>query len=509
MLERIALHQTRLRAPGLGVDARGVALGTKGLVLLPTVDRLVALLAIYTREQSLEAILPSVALRVVRSKLGTREIVLEMAAESSDRMDRVAEAARLVQGFAFTGTSRHFVQYRDAAAPFGYDAHELMASNMPLVLYHDRFTQEYEVERDLDLKALLMRLHLERDPPSLAQPGLRVVVAEHGLSAALIHYLVRSRVEGEVAACEWPPASAFDDGPTRRIVVRVPDLPPRMLPLLGHTPGLSTFLPAAPGVFVEAGFRHPVELRACPVFDPGGLVLLRGRGEEPWALPRVPVMGDLRAFARITLRDANDGALAQMAERSTTPDVVRVPLRVLPSLAPWRRVTVTWVAPADMALLRRVAYALPRSVVAATRIAHTNRGAFLHTEGGVENIPVGTFFSELHPNLFVAAGFDVVPQVAPEVLVRAMGVPPGTRVLLTGDGNALGVPIEAFGPLEDTLLDGAGFEPLTANAVARALELSTLELAIEPIGALPLRGTKPVASAPPALPERAGAPEDE
>jgi len=29
MLERIALHQTRLRTPGLGLDAKGVALGAK------------------------------------------------------------------------------------------------------------------------------------------------------------------------------------------------------------------------------------------------------------------------------------------------------------------------------------------------------------------------------------------------------------------------------------------------------------------------------------------------
>jgi hypothetical protein len=38
MLERVAVHQTRLRTPGLGLDARGVALGGKGVVLLPSID---------------------------------------------------------------------------------------------------------------------------------------------------------------------------------------------------------------------------------------------------------------------------------------------------------------------------------------------------------------------------------------------------------------------------------------------------------------------------------------
>jgi len=78
--------------------------------------------------------MPGLAIQMVRSKLGLREIVLEFAAESSDRMDRMADAARLVAVLAFTGTARHFVQYRDAAAPFGYDATNLQATDATLAL---------------------------------------------------------------------------------------------------------------------------------------------------------------------------------------------------------------------------------------------------------------------------------------------------------------------------------------------------------------------------------------
>src|SRR5579863_4214773 len=70
MLERIALHQTRLRTPGLGLEGKGVALGAKGLVLLPSLDRLVAWLSVYTREHSLEDLTPSLQIQIVRSKLG-------------------------------------------------------------------------------------------------------------------------------------------------------------------------------------------------------------------------------------------------------------------------------------------------------------------------------------------------------------------------------------------------------------------------------------------------------
>src|SRR5262249_53361435 len=143
-------------------------------------------------------------------------------------------------------------------------------------------------------------------------PGPLWIVAEQGIGPALVHYFVRWRVEGEVTMGEWPAASAFDDGPTRRYGLRIPDLPPRTRGLVPGTPGITAFAPAGPGVAVEPGHRHPVSLRACPVFDPAGLVLIRGRGEEPWVLDRIPPLGDLRAFARVQLR-GEDAAIAAVA----------------------------------------------------------------------------------------------------------------------------------------------------------------------------------------------------
>ena len=163
MLERVALHQTRLRVPGVGLDARGVVLGARGLVLLPSLDRLVAWLAVYTETQPLDALI-ALKIEVVVSKLGTRELALSFDASSSDRMDRIAEVARLTGGFTFTGTSRHFVQYRDAAAPFGYDAFEITASDAAVAVYHTSFSQTYEIERAVSLRDLLFRLRPHSDP---------------------------------------------------------------------------------------------------------------------------------------------------------------------------------------------------------------------------------------------------------------------------------------------------------------------------------------------------------
>lgn len=496
MLERIALQQTRLRTPGLGLDGKGVALGAKGLVLLPSIDRLVAWLSVYTREHSLEDLMPSLELSLVRSKLGTRELTLSFAAESSDRMDRIAETARLVGGFTFTGTSRHFVQYRDAVAPFGYDASQLLTENAALALYHDKFTQVYDPEKGVDLKALLLRLMPHVDPSTENETGPRYLVAEQGLGPALIHYLVRSQVDGEVCLAEWPPESAFDEGPVRRTIVRVPDLPKRMYPLFRATPGITPFLPAGPGVAVELGYKHPVALRACPVFDRAGLVLIRGEGKEPWVMNRVPQMGDLRAFARIELRGA-DSPEAKVAISSGQPEAVNVPLRIVPSSAPWRNVTASKIDLNQIDLLRRMAYALPHQTIARTEIAITARGIFLRSSAGIEAIPLGMFFVEVHPGLHIPAGYDFVPAVAPEVLFRALGSPSGKAVFIDASAHAIALDASAFRPLETLLIEQSTFEPVDAETLPELLtDDAPIDLKLSGLGAFPMSQAEPLPDEP-------------
>lgn len=489
MLDRVAVHQTRLRTPGLGLDAKGVALGAKGLVLLPSLDRLVAFLALYTRGGSLEDILRSLSVEVVTSKLGAREVTLTFASEGSDRMDRVAEVARLSGGYTFTGTSRHFVQYRDAAAPFGYDVPQIAATDAGLALYHTTFSQTYEVERRIDVRSLLLRLEPHVDPSAGKEPGPRWICAESGLGAALIHYLVRSNVEAEVGVAEWPPESSFDDAPVRRYLFRVPALPERMLPLLSTTPGLGVFVPVSPGAAVEIGHRHPVNLRACPVFSDAGLVLFRGGGRDPLELTKLPALGDVAAFSRMDLRPTI--ATTRGGGEAAKPSSVAIALRLMPSSEPWRAVTATWIRPADLPLLRHVAYALGPDSLRRAKVAFSDEGVFLRQPNGVEGIPVGEFFREVYPNLYVPAGYDVVPAVAPEVLHRSLGAPAGQVIFIGRDGRAVGVPAEAFVSLETALLEGGTWAPVAASPIASALDTALdaelPEVVLGGVGIRPMR----------------------
>jgi hypothetical protein len=492
MLDRVALHQTRLRTPGISLDAKGIALGAKCVVLLPSLDRLVGFLALYSSTSPLTDILGSLSIDITRSKLGNREVLLSFNAEGSDRMDRVAELARLSGGYSFTGTNRHFVQYRDAAAPFGYDVREIAPTDAPIALYHSQFSQHYDFERKIDLAKLLLRLEPRVAPSTIEEEGPRWICAEAGLGPALIHYFVRSLVAAEVGVAEWPPASEFDEGPIRRYLFRLDDgIPTRMNNLLRSTPGIDVFTPEGASAAVEIGFAHPINLRACPIFDRDGLVMMRGGGRAPIVVDKLPALGPVESFARVHMAEA----VPIHAGSGSELDSVAVPLRLAPDTDPWRNITATRVARSELGLLRQLAYRLGRRALEETRIAFTAHGAFLVRDQGIESIPVGDFYRRVHPKIFVSAGYTPVPAVAPEVLHRAFGTPQDELVFLQRDGTRMGVQLDAFVALEDALLDAQTWSGTTHESIAATLAMELPEVTLESPGFRPMRDVETTSEA--------------
>ncbi len=490
MLERVALHQTRLRVPGVGLDVRGVALGSRGLVLLPSLDRLVAFLAVYTADQALDGIAGSLKIEVMRSKLGAREIALSFDAGSSDRMDRVSEVARLTGGFTFTGTSRHYVQYRDAGAPFGYDASEIIPTDAAIALYHNTFSQVYESERQIELGSLLRRLAPHPDPGVVLGEGPLWFVAEPGLGPSLLGYLARSRVDARVGIVEWPPETSFDDAPVRRFLFAVEHLPARMRGPLGATPGISAFLPASPGAAVEHGYRHPITLRSCPVFAEHGLVLFRGRGQPVLEITKLPVFADVRSLGRTEQTPEDLAPLPPGSAGSGRPEV-RLHPRLVPALGPPDRVQATLVAPDELPLLRRLVYALGADAIRSMRIAVTEIGAFLLREQGLEVLPLGTFFRREHPSIFVPSGYEVAPRVGPDMLFAAFGSPADRIVFLRPGEAPVAVPRDGFWPLESALLEAERWAPLSGASFELQLSAEIPTVWLDPLGFRPLAGTEP------------------
>ena len=448
-LERAALHQTRFRTPGVGPDTRGVVLGQKGVVLFTSLDRVVAFFRAYGDQGSIDELLPSLAIRRVISSLKTREVLVFLAAESSYRMDRIAAVARLAGGDVFTGTSRHFVKYRDASAPLGYDVTELVDQPADVVLYHDAYRQLYSFDRDIPFRDLVLKLQPYAMPPGERPLPTRLFgTAETGIGHALVGYFFRWRVRARIALAEWPSDSAFDDRPRRLHVFDIEEAPPRIVSLLRSLPGVHVFEPLGSTFGVEVGYRHPISLESCgSLFAQTGLTLFRGDGHVTLVDP-VPPMAPVRSLVRTSI--ALESA-ANVEAGSPTGGVTRaleLSLRLAPSTAPFRQVVATVVPLAQRDWLSRLLYVLPQRTLDALRLCTTPEAIYLLDRRGIEGVPLGRFFTEVAERIYVPAGMTLVPAVSAAVLEELVRERGSGHVFFEPEHGAPRViPAESFGPV--------------------------------------------------------------
>lgn len=452
-LERAALHQTRFRTPGVHPDARGVVLGQKGVVLFPSLDRVVAFFRAYGDEGSLDEILPSLTIQRVVSALKTREIVVTLAAESSYRMDRVAAVARLAGGDVFTGTQRHFVKYRDAVSPLGYDISEVVDAKADLVVHHDSYRQAYNVERDVPFRDLVLKLTPYRLPPTERSSATRFfATAEIGIGHALVGYLFRWRAKARVALAEWPSASAFDERPRRLHVFEIEDAAPRIVALLRSLPGVTVFEPLGRAFGVEVGFRHPISLESCQsLFAESTLTLFRGDGQVVVVDP-LPPFAPVRTLVR-TPMSVDGAAEAEAARGVGETEGVVVPLRLAPSILPARNVVATVLPASQREWLAKLLYVMPPRALESVRLAVGTESLYLIDANGVDGVPLGRFFSEVAHRIYVPTGMTLVPAVQPAVLEDMLASQRGSHVFFEQDGvPPRVVPEGAFAPLSRSIL---------------------------------------------------------
>ena len=115
------------------------------------------------------------------------------------------------------------------------------------------------------------------------------------------------------------------------------------------------------------------------------------------------LMGALSvALARRASGSQGREAATGLGHRRTGRSSHAAPGRSLQSAL--RNVTAAWISRAQLPLLRRLAYALPHATIVQVRIAITSHGAFVRAPAGIDAIPLGTFFSEVHPRAYVLAG---------------------------------------------------------------------------------------------------------
>ena len=100
----------------------------------------------------------------------------------------------------------------------------------------------------------------------------------------------------------------------------------------------------------------------------------------------------------------------------------------------------------------------------------------------IANVPKidgwGEFYREVHPSLYIPAGYDPLPAVSPEVLHRALGAPVGQVLFVGRNAEIVGVPQDAFVSLENALLEAQTWAPLSADAIQAALATKIPELVL-------------------------------
>jgi hypothetical protein len=505
MLQRVALGQVRFNLPGLTVDARGVVGGKQLVVRFAAIDRLVSFFRLLSAEQSLDDLQPGLRIVYARGAAGTREALVQLPSASAHLGDEVARAARMAGGQAFTGTGKHFVQFRDVRAPLGYDAATLSQEAGDLVLYGAEQVVGYRIESEMPLPKLLLRLTLQRrhGAASLPPEGLIYLVARRGLGALVAEYLHRAQsqaaraaepgetpLRASVALCETSAESAFSAGRTFWLF-RLEGVPARMRGLLTGTPGLELYEPVTENVAVATGYRHPIHLEACRgSFPTDRFYLFSPRVAGASVIAPNPALAAIEDVVRIQAPQARDPERTESTSVGRTD--ITVPLRLEPAADPRRRAMATLVPWPQAGWLRRLCYSLPPTALRGYRVALLERGVLVLSAGSLEGFPFGVLLDAVAPDVLVPLGTRLRPAISPALLAERVGAQGGTLVVFP----ALGEPPFRVAPgaletLDRRVLSSvelAAPAPLAEPRAAPLPSSAAVEIENDPLGPMPLWG---------------------
>ncbi len=451
MIERVAQHQSRFRTPGLGPDTRGVALGPVGVVLVPSLERLVAFLRAAGEEGALDELLDSLRIVQVISPLRTREMVIEVQSSSSHRMDRLAAIARLVGAMVFTGSGRHFVKYRDAQAPFGYDIAQLLDDPGDLGLYHDRFAQAYRVDKELALRDLLLRLAPVAVPRArIESPRTLYALVRTGLGDSVVGYLARWAVPARVAVVEWQ-RGGTSDVVERAWLLQLAQPAQRFVSLLRSLPGVRLFVPDGERAVVEFGHRHPIPLSACaPLFGSEEMVIFRAGGDGAITLPVRPPFVDVQTVTSLV---ATSPATIENVKTSGVTSSFSLPLKLVPTGSAPKRVAAAVIPLGEQDTLGRMLSVLPPAMLNRIHVAFTETTIYLYGHDAASVVPLGVLYEDLGENVLVPLGWGLSPPIPPDVLRQLARAPGDARLFVTGDRTPItAIPQSAFTPATRVLL---------------------------------------------------------
>jgi hypothetical protein len=502
MLERVTLHQSRFTIPGVSLDSRGVLLGREGALLVSSIDRVILFFRLFGAENDLNDILEKLRIVRVTTPLRTQEFIVLFPVSNSYSMDNASKIAKLVDGHLFTGSTKHYVAYRDSAAPLGYDVRELLRGEADFALYSPSFEQVYTRVSDIDFGALLHRLSLERihKREDFDVGDTLFISCPYGLSGAMQGYLVRNAIASKISIVERAAKSAFAEAAAPIYLFEVQDLPARMKRLFSKIPGVLIFYPVLPNVLIQTGYRHPIRLEACSkLFPENQYFFFEGEHdrvevtkEAPHFVPakqRTQLQYNLKAKGEpqpLTTPPPPGGKLSLSVNLVHSERGVE---KVMATLIPW-----------DMfEPLRALVYALPPELFQDYKIFAGERYLIVlnqqrgkdGTPKGIERLPLGTMMWETAPSIFLPVGTYLLPRVAPDALREAIEAQPGhLYFFMTGEDAPFAIKEEHFEVLGRTVLARIQSHYIE-GVLGREPERASAHLHNESVGVFSLWGHRP------------------
>jgi len=490
----VAQHQTRFSHPGLGFDERGVVVGERSIIFLPSLDRVIAVLQILSESVRSDELFSSMEIQRVRGSLGSHDFVVTTLLRDSRQLDRVAEIASLHRGELLVGSGRNYVRYRDRRSPLGYDADRLAEGEGDFLLQGRVAEGGFSTEDLMPLRALLMRVGA-KPGRSFATGGEEraeildqvFVLARTGLRKSLEAFIWRRHTKAEI--CE------LSEGLERRhYLYRVETPPPELLRLCERTPGLTAYIPDGSYSAVEYGFIHSFNLGACAsVLAPHGLHLFSGGGAP------VRVLRDAGAFIPLCLsvgldagadRQAHPKVLETVLEKSV--DRSKIVLRLVPSLNTRRDAGALYIPKAQRSSFEAILYLLPPSQLERCQVADFAEGLILlpldpGPRSRIQGIPLGTPLWQAAPEVYLPVGLELVPRIKMDLLVELFSASASRRIFFLGVNEPPIALLGAFSALDREFLAIPTIKSLAARSVPA---LAVPQLRYPKIGPFPLWGSQ-------------------
>lgn len=477
MLEPISLGQGRTHCPGLAADERGVVMGRRLALFFPDVARAVGFFRSYSREVSLDEILPTLEIKEAISERGGREILVTFEVAGSYAADRAAVSARMHKGRAFSGTEAHYVPYRDRRSPLGYDLggpEDLVADPGDMVLYGEGGADRRRFGRTIKLADMILGLSprplsaAERERESHAR---LVVRCEAGLARSLCRYLWSRQVAATVTSATSARKSLFSGKQKEVQLVTCEGMPRHVAALVSQTPGMRVFVPYQEHLLVEWGFRHPIALESCgAAFPDDETVLFWGPPEKVERLHAGEEAVDIRDLVDVTVR-GKEGVLAPPEAATSEPiESLDVELRLARLPRASAATTALLIEKERMPWFRKLVYMLPAPILRTYEAAIAGPYIIVINRRGVHGIPFGEPMTEAYPQIFLPVGMQLLPRVDYDLLREHLQIRPDQNLYFFPEGKpAFSVGIDVLKPLSRAVV-------APDRAQASIIELKTTSL---------------------------------